>query len=130
MVWITWRMIDYLLYTFFSTFKACVQLCVKMLPVETLKQQKTVKLFFFLQDYRKYISSSIARNGKSKSYTVAIDNNPPMNFMTDVGSTKEAADDPWKSGLPRWVLVITYSNSLFFLVKCFTHLCWRIKQKR
>lgn len=95
MVWLTWGMIDYLLYTFFSTVKAIVQFCVKMLPVETLKQPKTVKLFFFfLQDYRKYISSSIARNGKSKSYTVAIDNNPPMNFMTDAGSTKEAADDP------------------------------------
>lgn len=43
-------------------------------------------------------------NGSSHSYTVAIDSKPPMNFMTDVGSTKEAADDPWKSGLLGWVI--------------------------
>lgn len=32
---------------------------------------------------------------------MAIDSNPPVNVMTDAGSTKEAADDPWKSGLRR-----------------------------
>lgn len=40
-------------------------------------------------------------NGSSSSEAVAIDSNPPMNAMTDGGSTKEAADDPWKSGLRR-----------------------------
>lgn len=32
---------------------------------------------------------------------MAIDGNPPVNAVTDAGSTKEAADDPWKSGLRR-----------------------------
>ncbi len=34
--------------------------------------------------------------------------------MTDVGSTKEAADDPWKSGLLGWDLVI--SDSVFAIL--------------
>lgn len=48
-------------------------------------------------------------NGWSWSCVVAIDSNPPMNIVTDAGSTKEAADDPWKSGLPGCLLVITVS---------------------
>lgn len=40
-------------------------------------------------------------NGSSSSEAVAIDSNPPVNVMTDAGSTRQAADDPWKSGLRR-----------------------------
>lgn len=73
--------------------------------------------------WRQQIHLLICRaNGSSYGYAVVIDSNPPMNFMTDVGSTKEAADDPWKLGLLGWLTFEMWVSLLLWWFTCFTHL--------
>lgn len=81
-----------------------------------------------LHDCSKCISFSVVLMGAAKAARWRLTTTHPWTSWLMLDQLKEAADDPWKSGLLGWVLVISDSESI--LCSAEQHVLLTCAQKR